>query len=58
MRALEVPEEADAATPEDARPAEEPKDARPVDVVADEEFAVNNCRARAMSSSRTIAMMT
>uniref|UniRef100_UPI000B01CB1E protein kinase domain-containing protein n=1 Tax=Streptomyces luridiscabiei TaxID=164114 RepID=UPI000B01CB1E len=31
VRALEVPEEADAATPEDARPAEEPEDARPQD---------------------------
>ncbi|MGW3829770.1 outer membrane protein assembly factor BamB family protein [Streptomyces microflavus] len=31
VRALEVPEEADAATPEDARPAEEPEDARPED---------------------------
>lgn len=36
VRALEVPEEADAATPEDARPAEEPKDARPVDAVAED----------------------
>ncbi|MET8056016.1 PQQ-binding-like beta-propeller repeat protein [Streptomyces microflavus] len=31
VRALEVPEEAAATTPEDARPAEEPEDARPED---------------------------
>ncbi|XQE86153.1 protein kinase domain-containing protein [Streptomyces microflavus] len=36
VRALEVPEETDAATPEDGRPAEEPKDARPVDAVAED----------------------
>lgn len=36
VRALEVPEEADAAIPEDARPAEEPEDARPEDAVAED----------------------